>query len=171
MSLRPRAVTAIAALAVAGGAALGQAQPRNTTMTLGVAQSGVVQSIDTEDGAHVEAGQVLVELDCAPLREEIEVRTAALEAAEAVYDRVVHGPRPEEIAIGEAGVGVAEARAEEARAALDRANAMEVGVATSRAQLLVVERDSRVAEHPTCRRTQEACAPECRIARRGYCGG
>jgi multidrug resistance efflux pump len=37
------------------------------------------------------------------------------------------------------------ARAEEARAALDRANAMEVGVAITRAQLLVVERDSRVA--------------------------
>jgi multidrug efflux pump subunit AcrA (membrane-fusion protein) len=145
MTLRPRALTAIAALAVAGGAALGQAQPQNTTMTLGVAQSGVVQSIDTEDGAHVEAGQVLVELDCAPLREEIDVRTAALEAAEAVYERVVHGPRPEEIAIGEAGVGVAEAR-EEARAALDRANAMEVGVSITLAQRLVVERDSHVAD-------------------------
>lgn len=70
-----------------------------------------MQSIDIQDGAHVEAGQVLVELDCAPLRKEIDVRTA-----EAVYERVVHGPRPEEITIGEASVGVAEARAE-ARAA------------------------------------------------------
>jgi multidrug resistance efflux pump len=146
MSLRPCALTAVAALAVAGRPALAQAQPQNNTITLGVAQSGVVQSIDTKDGAHVEAGQVLVELDCAPLRKEIDVRTAALEAAEAVYERVVHSPRPEEIAIGEAGVGVAEARAEEARAALDRANAMEVGVAITRAQLLVVERDSRVAD-------------------------
>ena len=58
----------------------------------------------------------MVELDCAPLRKEIDVRTAALEAAEAVYERVVHGRRPEEITIGEASVGVAEARAE-ARAA------------------------------------------------------
>jgi HlyD family secretion protein len=115
-------------------------------MTLGVAQSGVVQSIDIEDGAHVEAGQVLLELDCAPLREAIHVRTADLEAAEAVYERVVHGPRPEEIAIGEAGVGVAEARAEEARAALVRANAMEVGVSITLAQRLVVERDSHVAD-------------------------
>jgi HlyD family secretion protein len=122
------------------------AQPQNITITLGVAQSGVVQSIDIKDGAHVEAGQVLVELDCAPLRKEIDVRTAALEAAEAVYERVVHGSRPEEIAIGEAGVGVAEARAEEARAALERANAMEVGVAITLAQRLIVERDSRVAD-------------------------
>jgi len=57
----------------------------------------------------------------------------------------VNGPRPEEIAIGEAGLGVAVARADEARAALDRAHAMEVGVAITVAQLLVVERDSRVA--------------------------
>jgi len=84
MPLGPRALTAVAALAVAGRAALAQALPQNTTMTLGVAQSGVVQSIDVKDGAHVEAGQVLVELDFAPLRKEIDVRTAALEAAEAV---------------------------------------------------------------------------------------
>ena len=103
MSLRPWAVTAVAALALAGRAAALAAQPQNITITLGVAQSGVVQSIDIKDGAYVEAGQVLVELDCAPLRKEIDVRTAALEAAEAVYERVVHGPRPEEIAIGEAG--------------------------------------------------------------------
>ncbi|MGB7166584.1 MAG: hypothetical protein WBD70_26250, partial [Mycobacterium sp.] len=62
------------------------------------------------------------------------------------YERVLNGPRPEEIAIGEAGVGVAVARAEEARAALDRANAMQVGVAITLAQRLVVERDSRVAD-------------------------
>jgi multidrug resistance efflux pump len=37
------------------------------------------------------------------------------------------------------------ARAEEARAALDRANALETGVSITRAQLLAVERDSRVA--------------------------
>jgi hypothetical protein len=38
------------------------------------------------------------------------------------------------------------ARAEEARAALDRANAMQVGVSITVAQRLVVERDSRVAD-------------------------
>jgi Biotin-lipoyl like len=70
-------------------------------------ESGVVRAIDVVDGAHVEAGQVLVELDCEPLRMEIDVRAASLAAAVAVYERVVNGPRPEEIAIGEAGVGVA----------------------------------------------------------------
>jgi multidrug efflux pump subunit AcrA (membrane-fusion protein) len=93
-------------------------------MALGVAQSGVVRAIDVVDGAHVEAGQVLVELDCDPPRKEIDVRAASLAAADAVYERVVNGPRPEEIAIGEAGVGVALARAEEARATLDRAHGL-----------------------------------------------
>ena len=81
-----------------------------------------MRAIDVVDGAHVEAGQVLVELDCEPLRKEIDVRAASLAAADAVYERVVNGPRPEKIAIGEAGVGVALARAEEARATLDRAH-------------------------------------------------
>ena len=80
-----------------------------------------------------------------PLAKDIDVLEASLQAAEANYERVLYGPRPEEIAIGEAGVGVAAARAEEARAALDRANAMQVGVSITLAQRLVVERDSRFA--------------------------
>lgn len=130
-----------------GGAALAQSPaPMGTANPLGVARTGVVKSIEVSDGAHVAAGQVLVTLDCAPLEHEIDVRTADLEAAEAVYERVFNGPRAEEIAIGEAGVGVSQARAQEARAALDRANALELGVGITRAQLLVAQRDSRVAD-------------------------
>jgi multidrug resistance efflux pump len=140
-----RYLSAVTPLFLAG-AALAQAQPQKIAMALGVAQSGVVRAIDVTDGAHVERGQALVELDCAPLMKEIDVRRASLVAAEAAYERAVNGPRPEEIAIGEAGVGVASARADEARAALDRAHAMEVGVSITLAQLLVVERDSRVAD-------------------------
>jgi len=127
----------------AGGA---QSQPQTGAMTLGVAHSGVVQTINVADGEHVEAGHVLVVLDCRPLAKDIGVRAASLQAAEANYERVLNGPRPEEIAIGEAAVGVAVARAEEARAALDRANAMQVGISIALAQRLVTERDSRVAD-------------------------
>jgi HlyD family secretion protein len=134
------------ALALAASAALAQTQLQRTALALGVAESGLVQAIHVADGAHVDAGQVLIELDCEPLRREVDVRKASLEAAEANNERVVNGPRPEEIAIGEAGVGVAVARAEEARAALDRAHAMEVGISITLAQLLVVQRDSRVAD-------------------------
>jgi HlyD family secretion protein len=140
-------------LALHGAPALAQsaagpaASPPSHTraLALGVARSGVVQAILVRDGAHVEKGQILVQLDCRPLEREIAFRAASLAAAEAACQRVRNGPRPEEIAIGEAGVGVAEARAEEARAALDRASAMPIDVAITRAQLLVVERDSRIA--------------------------
>jgi multidrug resistance efflux pump len=135
-----------AALSLTASAAFAQTQPQGTTLALGVAQSGVVQAIDAANGAHVTAGQILVELDCEPLRKEVGVRAANLAAAEAVQERVVNGSRPEEIAIGEAGVGVAVARAEEARAALDRAHGLQVGVSITLAQLLVAERDSRVAD-------------------------
>lgn len=127
-------------------ASAGAAQPQKGAMALGVAHSGVVQAIDVVDGQHVEAGHVLIALDCGPLARDIDVRAASLQATEANYERVLNGPRPEEIAIGEAAVGVAVARAEEARAALDRANAMEVGVSVTLAQRLVAQRDSRVAD-------------------------
>jgi hypothetical protein len=117
--------------------------PANLSAASGVAYP---RAIDVVDGAHVEAGQVLVELDCEPRRKEIDVRAASLAAADAVYERVVNGPRPEEIAIGEAGVGVALARADEARATLDRAHGLEVGISITLAQLLVAERDSRIAD-------------------------
>jgi len=131
---------------LSAGAAWAQSQQPTGSMTLGVARSGVVQTINVADGDHVEADHVLITLDCGPLAKDLDVLAASLQAAEANYERVRNGPRPEEIEIGEAGVGVAAARAEEARAALDRANAMQVGVSITLAQRLVVERDSRVAD-------------------------
>jgi len=133
------------ALAQSAAGPAAAAPSHSRALALGVARSGVVQSILVREGAHVEKGQILVQLDCRPLEREIAFRAASLAAAEAAYERVRNGPRPEEIAIGEAGVGVAEARAEEARAALDRASAMPIDVAITRAQLLVAERDSRIA--------------------------
>ena len=110
------------ALTLAGGVALAQPQApiRMIATPLGVARTGVVKTIEVSDGAHVAAGQALVTLDCAPLEREINVRAANLEAAEAVYGRVVNGPRPEEIAIGEASVGVSRACAWGRRNAVSR---------------------------------------------------
>jgi multidrug resistance efflux pump len=120
------------------------ANPRQ--LTLGAARSGVIQSILVQNGAHVEAGQVLLQLDCRPLEQEINFRAASLAAAEASFARTRNGPRPEEIAIAEAGLGVAKARSEEAHDALDRANGLQPGVTVTRAQLFTVERDSRIAD-------------------------
>jgi multidrug resistance efflux pump len=112
---------------------------------LGVAASGVVARVLVADGARVAAGQRLVELDCRPLEADIKVKTAALAATEAAYTRAKNGPRPDEIAIGEANVGVAQARSEEAADALARAHALTEGVTVTRAQILQVRRDARVS--------------------------
>jgi multidrug efflux pump subunit AcrA (membrane-fusion protein) len=61
-----------------GRRAIAQSQTQKAAMALGVTRSGVVQSIDGADGAHVAAGQVLAELDSKPLRKEIDVRAASL---------------------------------------------------------------------------------------------
>jgi HlyD family secretion protein len=115
-------------------------------LTVGVARSGVIQSISVANGAHVAAGQILAELDCRPLEKEISFRAASLAAEQAAFERVRNGPRPEEVAIGEAGLGVAKARAEEAKASLDRADALQLNVTITRAQLLEIQRDSRIAD-------------------------
>ncbi len=112
---------------------------------LGVAVSGVVSRVLVGDGAHVGAGQRLVELDCRPGEADVKAKTAALAALEASYTRVKNGPRAEEIAIGEANVGVAQARSEEAGDALARARALTEGVTITRAQILEVQRDARVS--------------------------
>jgi HlyD family secretion protein len=113
-------------------------------LLLGVAASGVILKILVADGSHVDAGQVLLQIDCRPLEEGIGLRAASLEAAQAAFERTRNGPRPEEIAIGEANVGVAQARAEEAQDAFGRATALTQGVTITRAQLLESQRNARV---------------------------
>jgi multidrug resistance efflux pump len=116
-----------------------------TTMQLGIAATGVIEKIFVRDGDQVDAGQLLVTIDCRPLQAEIRVRGANLTAAQAAFERARNGPRLDEVAIGEANVGVARARAEEAQAAYDRAQELHEGITISRANLLQARRDARIA--------------------------
>jgi multidrug resistance efflux pump len=97
------------------------------------------------DGARVEAGQPLVRIDCTPIQRELSARTSNLAAIEAALERVVQGPRPEEIAIAVANAALAEARAEEASVALQRALSWGQGVTITEAQLDQTKRDARIA--------------------------
>ena len=115
------------------------------TFPLGIAVRGLVQSVLVAEGAHVEAGQPILQMDCRPLEQEIKVRAADLYAAEAAYERVKNGPRPDEVAIGEANVGVAQARAEEAGDSYARLKALTEGVSVTRVQLLEGRRDARIS--------------------------
>lgn len=112
-------------------------------MQIGAAASGVVSKILVRDGEQVSAGQLILTLDCRPLAAEMQVRKANAAAAEAAAQRTRNGPRLDEIAIGVAGVGVAQARAEEAQAAYLRTTSLREGI-ESIALVLQARRDARI---------------------------
>ena len=124
---------------------LGVAWNGPVPLRLGVAVSGIVKSIFVAQGAHVAAGQALLEIDCSVLDAEIKVRADNLAAAEAGFERTRNGPRPDEVKIGEANVGVATARAEEAADAFRRASLLREGITTTRAETLKAQRDARIS--------------------------
>ena len=147
---RRRAVLAATALLIVGVAApfaagaQSQTPSSAKTLSLGIAVSGVIDKIPVADGAHVDAGELLLQLDCRPLEVQIKARAADRDAAQAAYERTRNGPRLDEIAIGVANVGVAQARAEESLDAYNRLRGLTEGISVTRAQLLEGRRDARV---------------------------
>ncbi len=123
----------------------GRVEGAGPPLSIGVAASGIVAEVLVHEGDRVRAGQLLLKLDCRPLEAEVKARTAHLAAAQATYDRFRNGPRPDEIAVGEAVVGYSQARADEAKKALERAQSLQEGVTVTTAHLLEVQRDARIA--------------------------
>jgi multidrug resistance efflux pump len=123
----------------------GRTQNTIGMMSIGTAASGVVKDVLVHEGSRVHAGQTMVTLSCGPLEAAAQARNAELRAAQAVFDRVRHGPRPEEIAVGEAVVGYSQARAEEAAKTYGRTRALREGVSVTTAHLLETLRDARVS--------------------------
>ena len=87
-------------------------------LSLGASTTGTISQLLVKAGDHVEAGQPLLRVECRDLENEILARQSDLAASEAVFARVTHGSRPEEIAIGEANVNLAMARLHEAQKAI-----------------------------------------------------
>jgi HlyD family secretion protein len=123
----------------------GRVEGRSDVLSLGTAATGTVAELLVHAGARVQAGQRLVRIECGNVERELEARRSDLAAAEAAYLRVLHGPRPEEIAIGVANVKLAEARSEEANKTLARAQQLHEGFTVTRVQIDQAERDSRIA--------------------------
>ena len=123
----------------------GRTQNTIGMMSIGTAASGVVKDVLVHEGSRVHAGQIMVTLSCGRLEAEAKARDAQLRAAQAVSDRVSHGPRSEEIAVGEAVVGYSQARAEEAAKTYGRNQALREGVSVTTAHLLETLRDARVS--------------------------
>src|SRR5579862_629555 len=80
----------------------GRIEGAGPPLSIGSAAGGIVAEVLVHEGDRVRAGQLLVKLDCHPLEAEVQARAAHLAAAEATYDRFRNGPRPDEIAVGEA---------------------------------------------------------------------
>jgi len=123
----------------------GRLEAAGGRMPIGAAASGVIAEVLVREGDRVAAGQLLARLACDSLRDELEMRKAFLATTEAVLERVINGPRPEEIGIGLANVGLAEARAEEAGISLHRATSLVEGVTITKAQVDQAKRDARMA--------------------------
>jgi HlyD family secretion protein len=126
-------------------AAPGRVEGAGGPMSIGVAGSGIVSAILVREGSRVQAGQVLVKLDCQPQEADVHTREAHLAAAQATYDKFRNGPRPDEIAVGEAVVNFSQARADEAQKTLERTMSLQEGVTVTTARVLEVQRDARIA--------------------------
>ena len=125
--------------------AQGRVEGAGPPLSIGVASTGIVSDILVQEGSRVTAGQLLLKLDCRPQQAEVQARQAQLAASQATYDRLHDGPRPDEIAVGEAAVGYAQASADEAQKTLQRTLSLQEGVTVTTARILQVKRDARIA--------------------------
>jgi HlyD family secretion protein len=123
----------------------GRAEGAGPPLSIGVAATGIVSDIAVQAGSRVQAGQLLLQLACSPQEADVQTRQAQLAAAQATFDKFRNGPRPDEIAVGEAVVNFSQARAEEAEKTLERTLALQEGVTVTAAHVLEVKRDARIA--------------------------
>src|SRR5580693_2363629 len=125
--------------------ASGRVEGGGDVLSLGTSATGTIVELLVDAGSRVQAGQHLVRVECRNIERELEARKSDLAAAEAVYSRVLHGPRPEEISIGIANVNLAEARLQEAEKSMQRTQQLHEGFTVTRVQIDLAQRDARMA--------------------------
>jgi HlyD family secretion protein len=77
--------------------------------TLSLGMSGAVDEVLVDEGAEVQEGQLLVQLDNTDLELAVAQAEAALGTAQATLSQVKASPRPEELAVARAGLAAAQA--------------------------------------------------------------
>jgi HlyD family secretion protein len=123
----------------------GRVEGGSDVLSLGTSATGTIAELLVNAGAHVQAGQHLVRVECGNVARELEARKSDLAAAEAAFLRTVHGPRLEEIGIGVANVNLADARLQEAEKVLQRTQLLREGFTVTRVQIDQAQRDARMA--------------------------
>jgi HlyD family secretion protein len=128
---------------------------------------GRIAKLDVDEGAHVQAGTVIAELDPVPFQQDVAAATAEVAMAQAQFDKATRGFRSEEIAQAAATVHQREADLTNARVTAERIEGLypqgaitrqqkddaearvresEAQLAGAREQLRLVTRGSRVED-------------------------
>jgi HlyD family secretion protein len=126
-------------------AAPGRIEGSSETIAVGVSTSGIIQEIFVREGDHVAKDQLLARIDCSEISAEIPERAAQFAAATAVFEKLKNGSRPEDIAIADADLRLANARLTEAEATKQRNTTLLSSQVASLAQSLTAERDAGMA--------------------------
>jgi HlyD family secretion protein len=108
---------------------------------------GQVTDVPVKVGNHVEAGDVLAQLDTRQLELQVHQAQATLAAAKAQLAQLKAGPQPEEVAAAEADLRAAQAQVSNAAANLDqlRSGPTEAQIAAAETQVAQAELQHKVA--------------------------
>jgi HlyD family secretion protein len=97
--------------------------------------TGRIAKLDVDEGAHVEAGATLAQLDPVPFEQDVAAATAEMAMAQAQFDKATRGYRSEEIAQAAATVRQREADLTNARVTLERLEGLFPQGAVTRQQM------------------------------------
>ena len=124
----------------------GLVEPDSENVQIGSELAGKLKTVLAEEGDHVKKGQLLAELVNDDYRAQVEQSRAQEREAEAAYEKVLNGSRPQERKQYSAEMLQAEAVETNARADFDRSQKLfEAGI-ISRQDMDHAERDLDVAE-------------------------
>lgn len=126
-------------------AAPGRIEGSADTIQIGASISGIIEDVLVRQGDRISAGQVLIRIECNDVAARLKQRRAEYDSAVALHEKLVNGPRPQEIDIAIAEVESASAGLAEAKARLTRGQAL-VKTNDSRAAYDAAERDHHMAE-------------------------
>lgn len=130
----------------------GVVEPVSDQVALGFRIAGRIESVEVDEGARVEAGQVLARLDAREAHARVAQAEAAVEVARARLDATMRGARPEEL------------RAAEAEALAARAGAWEREQWHARAEKLAGTRAVSPADLDGARGSAQAASAQAQAA-------
>ncbi|HEX4847402.1 MAG TPA: HlyD family efflux transporter periplasmic adaptor subunit [Novosphingobium sp.] len=135
--------------------AVGRIDSAGEARQLVAAADGVIERVLVRRGDRVRAGQVLLEVGCAPRAGMAQASLAAARQSQAEAALVRAGPRPEALAQGRAALAKAEADLRNAEQLLERAQALAGRGFVSRREL-----DARSAERDAARAARDGAAAQ-----------